>query len=183
MLDEYLVTHSAPTLASIKTANLFNYKILLNEDIEAQVKAWNNRLNPKGVTIVILRKREERALLYVYRENMLQNDLARPGVTEFMSSYGYSGLNLAETIERLKIRVNQGQDFPHEIGLFLSYPLEDVIGFITNNGKCCKCCGCWKVYHDEAGAKQLFRRFRLCKDYYMTMFCQGRSVEQLTVAA
>lgn len=183
MLEEYLVAHSAPTLASIKTANLFNYKILPNEDVEAQVEAWNNRLAPKGVTIAILRKREKRALLYVYREALLRQDLARPGVAELMAHYGYTRGSIGETIERLKVRVNQGQDFPHEIGLFLSYPLEDVIGFIENNGKCCKCCGCWKVYHDEDGAKRLFRRFRLCRDYYMTMFCQGKSVEQLTVAA
>ena len=40
----------------------------------------------------------------------------------------------------------EAADFPHEIGVFLGYPLEDVVGFIRHRGKCFTCCGCWKSY-------------------------------------
>ena len=39
-----------------------------------------------------------------------------------------------------------GGDFPHEIGLLLGYPPEDVSGFIENGGKNFLCSGYWKVY-------------------------------------
>ncbi len=31
--------------------------------------------------------------------------------------------------------MNQGKQFPHEMGLLLGYPVEDVVGFMENNGK------------------------------------------------
>ena len=47
---------------------------------------------------------------------------------------------LARLIERLK----DADEFPHEIGLFLGYPPEDVEGFIQEpNGQ--KYTGIWKV--------------------------------------
>ncbi len=48
------------------------------------------------------------------------------------------------------------RQFPHEIGLFLGYPPEDVCGYIRNKGKCQKCTGHWQVYGDE--------NFALAKD-------------------
>ena len=76
----------------------------------------------------------------------------------------------------------EGGCFPHEIGLFLGYPPEDVAGFIANNARNCKCCGCWKVYGDEAKAKETFRRFRRCAEEYYRLWSSGYSLSQLTVA-
>lgn len=38
------------------------------------------------------------------------------------------------------------EDFPHEMGILLGYPVEDVEGFIINNGKNELYTGYWKVY-------------------------------------
>ena len=69
------------------------------------------------------------------------------------------------------------------IGLFLGYPLGDVIGFIKNAGQNCKCVGCWKVYYNECEAIKAFARFKKCTNVYVRLWNQGRSVRQLTVAA
>ena len=42
------------------------------------------------------------------------------------------------------------QGFPHEIGVILGYPVEDVIEFEKHQGKNCKYCGCWKRYSKAA---------------------------------
>ena len=47
--------------------------------------------------------------------------------------------------------------FPHEIGLFLGYPFEDVMGFIENKGENYLCSGCWKVYSCEQDARVLLQ--------------------------
>lgn len=73
--------------------------------------------------------------------------------------------------------------FPHEIGLFLGYPLGDVEGFIRNRGQNCKCAGCWKVYCNELEAQKRFARIQKCRKVYARLWAQGRSVWQLTVAA
>ncbi|MDO4542307.1 MAG: DUF3793 family protein [Bacillota bacterium] len=182
MLEKCLIDYCAPTLASIKTANLFNYKIPLYENIDSLTAAWNQKLNSKGVAIAVLRNNGDRALLYVYRPERLKADLERREAFALLRQYGYKSYSIPYAIERLRQRLAASGEFPHEIGLFLGYPLGDVVGFIENRGKCCKCCGCWKVYDDVEEAQRLFREFRRCRDDYAAEFCRGKSVLQLTVA-
>ena len=82
----------------------------------------------------------------------------------------------------LKAKFARSDEFPHEVGVFLGYPLEDVKGFIANGGKNCKCVGCWKVYCDECEAKKRFAAFQKCRRVYAALFQQGKTVNQLTVA-
>ena len=79
--------------------------------------------------------------------------------------------------------MNSSKTFPHEIGVFLGYPLEDVIGFIKNSGQNSICTGCWKVYYNECEALKLFKRYKKCREVYQRLFKQGKTVLQLTVAA
>ena len=84
---------------------------------------------------------------------------------------------------QLKERLRTSACFPHEIGLFLGYPLPDVIGFIRNRGRNCKCCGFWKVYSNEWETRQLFEKFRKCLRVYAQVLVSERSIAQLTVVA
>ena len=72
--------------------------------------------------------------------------------------------------------------FPHEIGLFLGYPLEDVQGFIENCGKNYRLCGCWKVYGDPQAALRCFARYEKCARVYLQCYQNGHSLSRLTVA-
>ena len=83
---------------------------------------------------------------------------------------------------RLSRRVKDNEQFPHEIGLFLSYPPEDVCGFINNKACDHKCVGCWKVYGDEEQARKTFARYEKCARVYADRWYKGRSLERLTVA-
>ena len=183
MLDHYLIEHCSPTLASIKTANLFSCPFAREEDLEEQIGVWNRLLDGKGITLMILRKTDKAALIYVCRMEKLAKDLKNPGVAEFLHDCGYEKTDVHSALEKLQERVSTQENFPHEIGLFLSYPLGDVIGFIENAGHNSKCCGCWKVYVNECEAIRTFARYRKCKDVYQRLYRQGRSVLQLTVAA
>ena len=183
MLERYLVEHCSPTLASIKTANLFTFTYHSSEEVTQYIEDWNKKFQPKGVSITILRNRNQKALLYVYRPEKLNADLKRRGVPEFLQQYGYKEFTAEYGIEVLKSKFAKSEVFPHEIGLFLGYPLDDVIGFIENAGKNSKCSGCWKVYCNECETMKLFSQFKKCKDVYLRLFLQGkRSVLQLTVA-
>ena len=73
------------------------------------------------------------------------------------------GQPLDVLLRNLKRRIAMSKDFPHEIGLFLGYPIEDVVGFIRYAGKGCKLSGLWKVYGDAEAASRLFDRLsRVC---------------------
>ena len=68
-------------------------------------------------------------------------------------------------------------EFPHEIGLFLGYPLTDVKGFI--NSADYKYIGYWKVYSHVPQTLCTFDRYKKCTQELKRRFCQGERIEQL----
>ena len=70
-----------------------------------------------------------RCLLLVYRPERLERQLADPAVRSLLLQEGYPVEGgLEAMLETLTCRLAQ-EDFPHEVGLFLGYPHEDVEGF------------------------------------------------------
>lgn len=183
MIEGKLIRHCSPTLAGMKTGNLFNCSFESKTDLINAVDKCNQELCNKGISFLILSMREKSALIYVFRRSKLEEDFKKEGVSEFLFSYGYEDISSESAIECLKSRIGINDDFPHEIGLFLGYPLGDVKGFIENAGKNSKLTGYWKVYCDECEAMKLFKKYKKCTDVYCEMFRRGRSVMRLTVAA
>lgn len=182
-IEKHLIEHCSETLASLKTANLFGFEYDCESELLAHINDWNKRLNHKGVYVKILKKENGRALIYVYRKDKLTDELNESCIVSFLKQYGYNDFNIESVMETLQQHLSTKKEFPHEIGIFLGYPLNDVIGFIENQGKNSKCCGYWKVYGDESEAQKLFCRFKKCRDVYMRHWNKGKSVWQLTVAA
>ena len=183
MLEKYLVAHCSPTLAGLKSANIFNYSFTSIKLLKQQLEHCGRMLRPKGVSIRVLRASENKALIYVYRGHRVQEELKRQGVFDFLSNYGYETDRLDNCLRFLSMRISSHLEFPHEIGLFLGYPLGDVIGFVENKGKNSRCSGCWKVYCNECEAKKLFARFEKCRCLYHELFNRGKTICQLTVSA
>ena len=74
---------------------------------------------------------------------------------------------LEGTLMRLGYRYRsywEAGGFPHEIGIFLGYPLADVTGFIRNKGRNYLLCGMWKVYQQEETAATAFQYYRRMKE-------------------
>ena len=182
-IEKFLISHCAPTLAGLKTASLFNYDFSSGDELEEQLLASNCKLNYKGVFLEALRVQDSRALILVYRKSKLIEDLKKDGVAEFLSACGYRSNSATQCIEDLRHRFALKEEFPHEIGIFLGYPLRDVTGFIENAGQNSKCTGWWKVYGNECEAMKLFARYKKCRYIYQKLFSGGRSIMQLTVAA
>ncbi|MDO4326921.1 MAG: DUF3793 family protein [bacterium] len=182
-LEKQLIEYCSPTLASLKTASLFRLSFSAKNELDAQIERWNRQLSEKGISVILLKQWDKNALVYVCRKSHLELDLKKEGVSEFLHRYGYEQSDVEYTLERLKSRLKESEEFPHEIGVFLGYPLGDVIGFIENAGKNSKCTGCWKVYCNECEAQKMFARFKKCKDIYERLWNQGRTIWQLTVAA
>ena len=130
MSEETVVRQCAPTLAGIKTGSLFPCPYDSREELLQDVRSLNKRLVPKGLCLLPMRYQGNRALLYLYRPRCLRRDLTNDLATEVLSGAGYQGKSCEQCVARLMHRLREGQEFPHEVGLFLSYPPEDVKGFI-----------------------------------------------------
>lgn len=182
MSEERLIRQCAPTLAGIKTGSLFPCPYETREELMADVRAFNRRFAARGLCLLPLRLENGHALLYLYRPAELRRDLQNGLAREILSSAGYRCGSCEGCVTDLVRRLRGSAEFPHEIGLFLSYPPEDVLGFICNRACNHKCVGCWKVYGDEQAARNLFEKYEMCSKIYSRQWQQGKSIEQLTVA-
>lgn len=181
MFENYLIEHCSPTLASLKTANMFSVRYEHLSAVRDAIDMYNGFFSEKEVRLLLLKAEKGLALIYVYRRSRLQADLNAPGAAEFLREYGYASADADYCIARLKKRLASCEDFPHEIGVFLGYPLSDVIGFIENAGQNCKCVGCWKVYGNECEAVKTFAKYKKCAAVYSRLAAQGRTALQMTV--
>ena len=181
-MEKYLIRHCAPTLASLKPANLFRC-FGNGAELRAKARVLEEELLPKGLRLRVLQEMADGALLYLYRPSQLEAYLMRPEVDAFLTGQGYLAASLEERLEHLAARMREEGAFPHEIGIFLGYPLEDVRGFIRHKGRNCRCAGYWKVYGDTGVAQKMFDKFRKCTDLYLRLWEKGMNVGQLTVAA
>ena len=102
------------------------------------------------------------------------------GMVLFTSNLDWRNLPLSDMLSG---RLGQGGPFPHEVGLFLGYPPEDVEGFCRNGGRNYKLSGPWKVYGRVEEAKVRFETFRRCRDALYRHVEEGRTLAQLFPAA
>ncbi len=182
MSEEMLVRQCAPTLAGIKTGSLFPCRYESQEQLMDDIRALNQMLVPKGLCMLPVRCKDGSALLYLYRPRKLQSDLSNDLAQKLLQKAGYPQGSSASCVSKLIKRLRSESDFPHEIGLFLSYPPEDVEGFISNNAERYKCAGLWKVYGDEARARRMFHDFKACTADYCRHLRSGVRLEELVAA-
>ena len=180
MSEELLVRNCAPTLAGLKTGNLFTCPYETKESLLESLRQLNKRLGPKGIRALPLRFSQEKALIYLYRPAKLEADLSQELSAALLSRCGYGCCDANRCLTQLARKLRQTGDFPHEIGLFLSYPPEDVLGFMER--KPCKCVGCWKVYENEEAARKTFALYKKCTRVYCRQLANGTDIERLTVA-
>lgn len=182
MLKDTVIAKCAPTMAGLKTANLFGYPCCDKEELYRCVREINLILVPCRLRLMILRYDGQRALLYLFRPAYLRRDLTNPLAAEILSQLGYPVGSDSRCIAELRNRLSQNDEFPHEIGLFLGYPPVDVYGFIVNKAQCAKCVGTWKVYGNVEEAEKKFRMYKKCTRCYQYSYARHNSFEKMVVA-
>lgn len=173
MSEELVIRHCSPTLAGIKTGSLFSCYFESRDEMICGLRRLNKLLVPKGLRVLPLKYSGKRALIYIFRPDWLEDDLAVEEARRILRDAGYQNEKPDRCITELAHRLNSGECFPHEIGLFLGYPPEDVDGFIRNKGGNCKLVGCWKVYGDEAAARDRFKSYKECTDELYEKWTSG----------
>lgn len=173
-----LAFHTAPTLLGIKCASLVSLSST-ELDLDFHTTYFNRRAAAKGLRSRILRSCENRALMLVYSERLLKNRLADNDVRSVLAEHGYSeNYFLEECLDRLSKRIRDSKTFPHEIGVFLGYPVEDVVGFIENKGENFKLCGAWKVYGSVENARRTFSNYDKCRVFLCNKLNEGADIYQ-----
>ncbi len=180
-LEHEIVAHGAPTLAGLKTGNLFQVKNT-GRDMAVNLRRVNRMLTKKGVRIIPMRRSEKSMLMYLYRPDRLRRDLCCMDARSILGEKGYPCGDPDRCLLELIRHLQADEAFPHEIGLFLGYPPADVKCFMENPWKGLKCTGCWKAYGNQEEAEAVFARYTKCTQIYREAYNNGRPLERLTVA-
>lgn len=163
-------------LSGIKSSNLLIYSNhcegCISEELKntgtEHMKLYTGKND--SVSIIFNREKLEKSLLY--EENR-----------EFIKQYGYEDFSVNSVIEKLAGRYTEFKEgraeFPHEMGIVLGYPLEDVSGFIENNGKNYLYSGYWKVYKNAEEKIRLFKIYKDIKKYFVEQIENGRQIHQI----
>jgi hypothetical protein len=166
MLEITLAKHCAPVLFGKKPAAIFS-----------KPEWWDSLFPRNRLCFITLTRPAKSCLVFLYDPCLLSGALQRHAVRRELRRLAYPvSEGLAACLGHLSRRFESEADFPHEIGFFLGYPAEDVIGFIRHRGAHCKLCGMWKVYSDVERAEALFAEYEKCKQALLEYISGGNSI-------
>ena len=179
-LDQILAYHCAPALAGLKPANLVALSREEFPDLEERLEDYRRLFARRGVALRTMCGCGRKVLLLLYRPAQLEEALGAPLAAALLEKDGYRpGEDLEAMLDRLGLRLRTEGDFPHEIGLFLGYPPEDVHGFLADPVDRCRLCGYWKVYHNVDETRARFAQFDRCRAALLSRLEAGFTLSQL----
>lgn len=171
-----IVLQCAPFLKGLKISCVISVEDALYDGLEEIFQEMD-------VSYRKLCSMDGKCLVLFYRSKELEAYMMRPDIKLLLEEYGYQNQNMEDCLLRLSERVctfsENGMGFPHEIGIFLGYPVEDVRGFIENEGQKYLMIGYWKVYKNLSRAKMIFNEYDRAKDCAVNEFLTGKSIREI----
>jgi hypothetical protein len=168
-----LALQCAPVISGIKISNLLTIPAKSLRELSVVLKKTE-------LSFRILYPGRERLVILIFREAKLREYLAREEVMAFIYKSGYETSDISKIfpvfVKRYVRYMELKQDFPHELGLFLGYPIEDVEGFIKENGKNYLYSGYWKVYKDTELKIRLFKDYERVQTEIVRLLYEGLDI-------
>ena len=178
-LEVKIANQCAPVLAGVKPSNML---VLENKHIRDVVRV----LEGTGLSWRCLYAGEEKNIWLLYRKEAMEETVLGKEQMLFLREWGYE----EDTLERMLMKFSQrfrqyrkdkNLPFPHEMGVFLGYPMADVKGFIKYEGKNYLYCGYWKVYENVEERKELFRTYEEIRKVFVEEARKGKILWQITM--
>ncbi|WP_195970797.1 DUF3793 family protein [Clostridium thermobutyricum] len=162
-LEKYLLFTLSPVIGGLKPSST----ITLSYD-KKEYSIWSNYkkefLEILKLKEIVLRKGTKAEIILIYNEENLLNCINKKDNKEFLNKLGYDlTLTLEENLDILVYRYEK-YHCPHELGVFLGIPIEDVIDFMECSDKKCLMCGYWKVFNNYNNAKDIFNKYDISKN-------------------
>lgn len=181
LLDGITIMHAAPVLAGIKPSSLFC--VPKRPD---KYREWAKELLLAGLRIYPLHACQKNISILLYNPRQLAEILADKNSQTVLSGCGYPDTyDIKLLLSHLKDRYihykNGKCAYPHEVGIFLGYPFDDVLDFITKT-KPCRMSRYWKVYNSVSYAKSVAKSYDMAREAVLADYLQGKSLSQIALA-
>lgn len=175
-IETQIALQCAPLISGLKVSNL----LIISAEDEALVRVILRR---SGISFFRLLRTGEKVTFLLFRKNPLEAYLKQQEVETMLVEAGYAELSLGNILSTFQKRyahyMSAGGRFPHEMGLLLGYPAEDVKGFVKNEGKNFLYSGYWKVYADVEEKRRLFQKFENAKETVIQLLSYGVGIQDI----
>lgn len=158
-----LLVKLSPTILGIKPAELLNVKMGKNFD-----KCCSCLGDCKDFRFIVIRDFTNlyRRQIFFYHQGCLSEILKQKANQKFLKKIGYPLTFEINRYLEILIKKLQSNIFPHEIGIFLGYPLKDVLGYMGLSPlKVVKVKG-WKYYGSETLSAVQYKRFVKAREVF-----------------
>ncbi len=175
-IETQLALQCAPLFAGLKISNL----LIVSSDCYQYV---DEILADTGISYFLLMESDHKTTLLLYKEKELKEYLRDRKVNHFFKELNYKEFDLSKLLVHFQKRYERyktlGEEFPHEMGLLLGYPIEDVNGFIEHEGKNFLHSGYWKVYENLPEKLHLFQRYERAKKNAIQLIYNGLGIRDI----
>lgn len=149
-LAAFLALGTAEVLAGVKPANLLRINNRHYPCGRNMYQLWqqygHELLVNSPIVAATMRSSDSGVLLLLYSPTLLQRRLNSRSARTFLHSLSYRDPhNINKTLADLTSHFVD-DEFPHEIGLFLGYPLKDVTAFMGRTKLTATAQRLWKIY-------------------------------------
>ena len=177
--DQIVIHSSSPTLCNIKPGNMFFVK---NDTFSKEkFESWKDSFLKYGLMAFTTQISDNSTAILVLNIIWVRKILADVFVQAYLAEKGYHNSSAFYFVNELFIRIKENKGFPHEVGVILGYPVEDVIEFENHQGHDCKYCGCWKSYSDIDKAKECHCKYTECRRLCEKWYEEGFSINQIII--
>lgn len=179
-----------PTLIKLKPSTMicFHKRYILEQSKFYVV--LGNELAKFSCDYEILYESDQMYYILVYQEEFLKEVLMTFGNHKILLERGYKKGNcyFSNNIVNFQTRfqnyiLGKEKEFPHEVGIFLGYPIRDVEEYIKNKGEHYVICGYWKVYHNVEEAYKIFKYFKELREVAINMFFSGKDLKDIQICS
>lgn len=178
--------HCHAVLAGLKVANYFCLR--QSPQVKQALLTWHESFADSDLSFKVLCTCHDRFGILLYNHRLLAERLEDRAVQDFLKDYGYADFRVNQALKHLAKRLREPlsngkklclkQHFPHEIGVFLGYPLADIEAFIREGGQNALLVGHWKVYHDVQAAKHCFDQYKLSLRLFRERLAAGNPLSE-----
>ena len=150
---------------------------------DKEVARISMKLHNTNISLIILCTCKKRHLVMVYRAKELEEHLRSKEVSDYLREFGYRRDDFISNLIRLHQRMNgfynKMKEFPHEVGVFLGYPICDIKGFLENKGERYLHSGYWKIYGNLEETRKKFLSYDEAREIAIDEFLSGRELESI----
>lgn len=165
-----LALQCAPLITGVRISNM----LMIDSTDESAMRVI---LKHSGISYFKLAAKNGKTAFLLFRRRHLEDYLKNSESLDILKRAGYEEFSFGKVLLKFKNRYeayinNQEKQFPHEMGLLLGYPIDDVRGFIEQGGCGYLYSGYWKVYRNVPLKKKMFEDFEKAKESVIQLLAE-----------